>query len=138
MKKNLLFLYIILTLLFQSGLWAQNSLKSESKLYDSKIESTGSDIMPSGYQISNFPNPFNSTTAIQFKLRTDGPVTVEVFNIVGNKIKTLLQDQFYQKGSYSVWWDSKNDKGNLCPSGIYIIKLKTLEKTLSGKAMLIK
>lgn len=69
----------------------------------------------------NFPNPFNSETTIKFELPSDELVTIEIFNIAGAKIKTLVRKPFV-KGVYTIDWDGTNDSGEIVTSGSYIYK----------------
>jgi hypothetical protein len=71
----------------------------------------------------NYPNPFNPTTTIQFKIKEPGLVKLEVFNVIGQGIRTLVSGQ-YKPGSYSVVWDGKDSNGVAMPSGNYFYRLK--------------
>ncbi len=66
----------------------------------------------------NYPNPFNPTTSIEYNLSEAGIVTMEIFNVVGEKI-AVLKNQFDEAGSHNVEWNARN-----YPSGIYICKMK--------------
>ena len=72
----------------------------------------------------NYPNPFNSQTNIEFQVSTQSSVKLEIFNILGQKIKTLLNEE-KSPGYYTINWDGKNDFGNSVNSGIYFIKFST-------------
>jgi hypothetical protein len=86
---------------------------------------------------SNYPNPFNPTTNISFDLAETAPVTLEIFNIRGQKIKTLTR-KIYQPGSYSLIWNGITDTGKNCGSGVYFYKLKAGSYTKSKKMILMK
>lgn len=85
---------------------------------------------------SNYPNPFNPTTTINFSVAGNSNVTLQVFNIAGQLVKTLA-NQRYSGGSHSVVWDGTNDRGNLLSSGIYFYRLKIGEKFVQTKRMLL-
>ena len=72
----------------------------------------------------NFPNPFNPITNIRYSLFQAGNINLTIFNELGEKIKTLVNDK-QLKGKYQVQWDGKNEAGNYVASGIYICRLKT-------------
>ncbi|MCJ7553008.1 MAG: T9SS type A sorting domain-containing protein, partial [Ignavibacteriaceae bacterium] len=72
----------------------------------------------------NYPNPFNSQTNIEFQLPSHSSVKLEIFNILGQKIKTLL-DEEKSPGYYTINWNGKNDFGNSVNSGIYFIKFSS-------------
>ena len=81
----------------------------------------------------NYPNPFNPSTTIKYSLREDSKVTLEIFNIKGQKVKQLISNSAGQvsAGQHSVVWNGTDDNGKSVSSGIYFYKLKTgnFEKT---------
>jgi photosystem II stability/assembly factor-like uncharacterized protein len=82
----------------------------------------------------NFPNPFNPSTVIKFILIESTNAKLEIFDILGRKIKTLL-NSYLQKGLHSTMWDGRNDKGKLMPNGVYIYRLTT-DKLNESKKMI--
>ncbi|MBN2426605.1 MAG: T9SS type A sorting domain-containing protein [Calditrichaceae bacterium] len=72
--------------------------------------------------MQNYPNPFNPEVRINFKLPESGIVKIQVFDIQGNLIKTLINES-YTTGSYSVNWDGTNHQAQKVSSGIYICRL---------------
>jgi len=88
--------------------------------------------------ISNYPNPFNPETNIVFSLPKDGEVQLEIFNIKGQKIKTLLHDQI-EAGEHSITWNGEDAAGKKVSSGIYLYKLKVNDdKEMINKCILLK
>ena len=85
----------------------------------------------------NYPNPFNSTTTIEFKLPSNMAIDLKIYNILGQKVKTLVQ-WVEDEGTYTYIWDGKNDSGQPVASGIYILKLQTPEKSLIKKMLYLK
>ncbi len=85
----------------------------------------------------NYPNPFNPSTTINFSLEQSGNAELNIYNIKGEKIKTLL-DKSMPQGNHSVKWDGKNSAGKSVSSGIYYYKLKTETKTFVRKMILLK
>ncbi|MBN2354645.1 T9SS type A sorting domain-containing protein [candidate division KSB1 bacterium] len=80
---------------------------------------------PSVYQLEqNYPNPFNPETKIAFRIKEAGLVTLNVYNTLGQLIRTLV-DEHKRPGYYSARWNGMDSNGNMVPSGIYIYKLKT-------------
>ena len=71
----------------------------------------------------NYPNPFNATTTIQFNLPVAAYVSLTIYNIRGQQIRTLLADN-KNSGQYVQTWDGLTDNGSLAPSGIYFYKLQ--------------
>ncbi|MDZ7340454.1 MAG: T9SS type A sorting domain-containing protein [candidate division KSB1 bacterium] len=79
---------------------------------------------PSGYSLSqNYPNPFNPETAINFSLKEAGKVTLNIYNLQGQLVRTLV-DEKKLAGSYSVMWNGTADNGVRLASGIYYYTLK--------------
>lgn len=94
--------------------------------------------LPSVFDLAqNYPNPFNPTTEIAFTLSDSGPVTLEVFNIVGQKVRTLLNDRAIA-GSQSVIWDGTSDAGDDVSSGIYMYRLTVGDRTTARKMVLVR
>ncbi len=87
---------------------------------------------------NNYPNPFNRTTNIPFKLKIPGNVTLYVTDITGRKIKTLIRDEKYRSGSYTVRWNGVGDNGKEVSSGVYIVILQNGAYKQSRKMLLIK
>jgi hypothetical protein len=80
----------------------------------------------------NFPNPFNSSTAISFQIPTDSYVTLRVYDTAG-RLVTLPVSGWRQAGSHEVIWEAKN-----LPSGIYFCRLQTGEHHAVKKMLLLK
>jgi len=80
----------------------------------------------------NYPNPFNPSTNISFFLPEDRQVRLGIFNIVGQQVATLIDDNI-SAGEHSVVWNASNN-----PSGIYIVQLETGSRILTRKITLVK
>ncbi|MCB5230428.1 MAG: C25 family cysteine peptidase [Candidatus Cloacimonas sp.] len=85
----------------------------------------------------NYPNPFNPDTNIEFSIKDDDDVELEVYNIKGQRVKTLINEKL-ERGKHSVVWNGTDHYNRAVGSGIYLLRLKTNEKTLSRKMMLLK
>jgi sugar lactone lactonase YvrE len=70
----------------------------------------------------NYPNPFNPATTIEYYIPESAQVTLEIYNVLGQRVRTLVND-FQQQGRYSVVWNSRNDGGQELSSGVYFYKL---------------
>jgi len=86
---------------------------------------------------SNFPNPFNPETTISFSVKGTNPVTVEVYNTKGQKVKTLV-DETKAEGHYQAKWDGTDDNGQKVTSGVYFYRMKSGKFTSSRKMILLK
>ncbi|MDO9577109.1 MAG: T9SS type A sorting domain-containing protein [Candidatus Cloacimonadales bacterium] len=83
-------------------------------------------------QIDVFPNPFNPETTIYYQILHPGIIKLQIFNIAGQLIDTLV-DEYQNQGSHSVIWDASNQS-----SGIYFYRIKTGTQTATGKCLLLK
>lgn len=93
---------------------------------------------PVTYTLSqNYPNPFNPTTAINYTLKKEGKVTLNVYNIVGKHVATLV-DQKRSAGAYTVHWNGRNELGNKVASGVYMYKMQVGDIVKSEKMLLVK
>jgi Secretion system C-terminal sorting domain len=79
-----------------------------------------------------FPNPFAGETNIMFRLKDDGNVRIEVYDMLGRMVETLKND-YYESGYHQV----KADLGHL-PSGSYMVRLHTADKTEMTKVLVVK
>ncbi|MDP8269242.1 MAG: T9SS type A sorting domain-containing protein [Candidatus Tenebribacter davisii] len=90
------------------------------------------------FQLSNHPNPFNPSTTISFSFKEASTINLSVYNIKGQKIRTLIHNESIQ-GSHSLVWYGDNDLGKAVSSGIYYYKLNVNGKTEAvRKCLLLK
>ena len=85
----------------------------------------------------NFPNPFNPKTSIEFSILNKGNVELSVYNIRGQKVKTLVNESF-NAGTHKVIWDGRDNNDKAVSSGIYFYRLNTGGKKLTRKMVLMK
>ena len=86
----------------------------------------------------NFPNPFNPTTRISFQIDEPGFVSVEIYNARGQKVQSLMNNEYRNEGLYEVNWDAKNDHGQPVPTGIYFYKISLGTESLTQQMLFIK
>ena len=89
--------------------------------------------------ISVYPNPFNPTANIALSINENDiqqPVSVEIFNIKGQLVKTLVNNEVVQTTNFV--WNGKDNNGNSTSSGMYFVKMKTVSSEVSKKMLLIK
>lgn len=84
----------------------------------------------------NFPNPFNPKTSIGFNLPIQSNVNLIIYNIHGQKIRTILDNPILDKGRHEILWDGMDDNGYPNSSGIYFYQLRT-EKVIQTKKMIL-
>jgi hypothetical protein len=92
---------------------------------------------PWRYTLNIYPNPFNPGTTIQFFVARRSPVTLTVFDLLGRKVRALVNET-KNPGSFAVPWDGKGESGILAASGTYIIRLNVGNETKVQKALLLK
>ena len=85
----------------------------------------------------NYPNPFNPNTTINFALQQSGKIELVVYNLKGQKVKTLAEDTF-AKGEHQVIWNGIDVEGNAVSSGMYFYKLKSGSYSVAKKMLLMK
>lgn len=86
---------------------------------------------------SAYPNPFNPSTTIRYELSNSSRITLKVYNIIGETIKTLVDD-FQSPGEKSVVWDGTNDQGKSVGSGVYLYQLQAGNEIKTKKMTLLK
>ena len=87
--------------------------------------------------LGNYPNPFNPVTTLQFDLDYLSNVKVTIFNIRGNEVVTLQEGELEQ-GRHSLQWNASNASGQKVPSGLYLYRVSSDSRTLTGKMLLLK
>jgi len=88
--------------------------------------------------LSNYPNPFNPETTISFSVEENiDAATIDIFNVMGQKIRSYKIDTSDHQLSYSVVWDGTDSKGSSIASGVYFSKLKAGGKFTSTKKMIL-
>jgi hypothetical protein len=85
----------------------------------------------------NYPNPFNPVTFVNFSLAKEAAVSVDVYNIKGQKVKTLVND-IMSAGIHKIEWNGKDDSGKNVASGIYFSKMRSGRYTSTKKMILMK
>ena len=84
-----------------------------------------------------YPNPFNPTTTLKYEMGSAGPVSINVFDVSGHKIRSLYNG-IQIPGQHEVRWDAKNDNGRSMSSGVYLFKVNVNGKTHTAKTLLLK
>jgi len=89
------------------------------------------------YLWQNYPNPFNPVTEIRFTLKEDADVNIEVYNIKGQKIRTLV-NELTQAGDHFVTWEGRDDDERSVASGVYFYKMKSGKQIETRKMVLMR
>ncbi len=94
--------------------------------------------IPEKFELVNlYPNPFNPILTIQYNVDIKQDVSIDIYNILGQKVNTLLNQEM-PAGYHSITWNGKNNKGVLLGSGIYFIKIGTKNHSYVKKVSFIK
>jgi len=124
-----------------SSSWGSDT--AEKFLYTVKDAATAikaaptSQIPETAYLYQNYPNPFNPATTIAYKLNKNSFVLLEVFNILGEKVTTLVNKN-QSPGFYRVKWNAVNKNGLPLPSGVYFVKLTNSIESKTRQMVLIR
>ncbi len=119
--------------------WGYSSASGAAYFISNDETSIGKEIITNS-NISdavNHPNPFNPTTIISFSILDESNVDISIYNIKGQKVKQLVNDQL-SAGEHSVVWDGRDDNEKTVGSGLYFYKIKTKDKELTKKMLLLK
>ncbi len=89
-------------------------------------------------QLSNYPNPFNTSTHVQFLLPEPSEVSLKVYDITGKWIQTILSKQPLTGQRHTVEWNGKNSEGKTVPSGMYLFQLEVRDRQFIQKCLFVK
>jgi len=117
-------------------LYISNILLNDQAMPDIKLSGNSA----SGNQITGslvaYPNPFNAKTNITYQVTENSPVLVEIYDMFGREVKTLVSENL-DKGFYNVVWNGDSNKGSRLPQGWYIVRLKSAGSSNQIKVNLI-
>ncbi len=85
----------------------------------------------------NYPNPFNPETSINYQVKMDSDINIEVYNIKGQKVKTLV-NEYMTAGDYKITWNGTDNNNQSVSSGVYFYKMKSGKFTSTKKMVLMK
>jgi hypothetical protein len=104
---------------------------------DTDPMNTGNNLISNSIEISNYPNPFNPCTTINLDLPKPEKVKLDVFNLKGQLVKSLI-DEKLPAGNTQVQWNGMNEADQPVASGVYFYKLKTINQNRINKMLLLK
>ncbi|MBN1352356.1 T9SS type A sorting domain-containing protein [candidate division KSB1 bacterium] len=94
--------------------------------------------LPTAFYVhQSYPNPFNPSTEIEFGLKTGSHVLLQIFNVYGQEIETLI-DGYQNAGSYRIQWNATDDNGVALPSGIYFYRIRAGADVKSHRMILMR
>lgn len=109
------------------------------EVYSTGVTSNGNDkILTPQFKLSqNFPNPFNPTTTINFSLENESTISIDIYNVTGEKVKTLFNG-IEKAGSHSIEWNGADNFGNKLPTGVYFYRLNSKDFSETKKLIILK
>lgn len=115
--------------------WAGNGERLELSNFST---GKGAAVLPDQFSLSqNFPNPFNPETTIEYQVGKAGHIELAIFNVLGEKIKTLVSE-YRPQGAYVAKWSGDTDSGSRVASGVYFYRLTAADFTEVKKMTLLK
>jgi hypothetical protein len=106
--------------------------------FDVQYLSLANTTIPNQFELyQNYPNPFNPVTTLQYALPEDSPVSIMIYDIMGRKVKTLV-NKSQNAGYKSIQWNATNDRNEPVSSGLYLYTIQAEEFRQVRKMVLLK
>ena len=142
LTRNIRYITLPLVRLLRGGDAQKIVSDLESKVVElittTSVEGAHSNSLPTDFELKqNFPNPFNPNTTIQFQLPAASHMSLKIYNLDGQLIKTLISEQM-TAGNHNVNWDGTNDLGIKVGSGLYFYRIQAGRFTTARRMILIK
>ena len=132
------------TYLFGFHLWYMNPVQARELIdvimgkFPTDVADDGPSTIPTDFALGqNYPNPFNPATVIPFALPSKTHVELTVYNILGQRVATLADEEM-AAGRYRIQWNGTLDNGEPLASGIYFYRLQTDSRAVAKKMLLLK
>jgi flagellar hook assembly protein FlgD len=98
----------------------------------------GDNLLPRDTHLDqNYPNPFNPLTTVMYALKKEAKVSITIYNLLGQKVKTLMNSE-QEAGYKSIAWNGTNDDGAKVCSGVYFCRMNADEYVSTKKLLLLK
>lgn len=133
-EENTKYFYLLSDVDFEGNEFEHNDLISSVNIGNQKDFDKEFDFS----LLQNYPNPFNPTTKIVYKLLSDSKVHLTIFNLLGEKVKTLVDGSSVIAGKHTVSWNGKDEFGNSVSSGIYFYKISIGNESIVKKMLLLR
>lgn len=106
-------------------------------LQDPIVDNADELLIPAPLQLSCYPNPFRGVATLAFTLKNPAPVKLSIYNLKGQKVKSLVSEQ-KSSGKHELNWDGTDEHGKPVASGCYIVKLQSGKQSQNRKLVLIR
>lgn len=115
--------------------WVVDNLSIQPQL----VSVASNEQIPKVFSLSqNYPNPFNPGTQIDYTLPATAKVNLKIFNVRGQQVKYLVQDEEHLAGAYTVEWDGKDDFGVSVSSGVYFYRIEAGDRSPTSQELFVK
>lgn len=119
------------------GFYLDGSTSNQGSLLDQIVPNVDDYIESVSLNLISYPNPFNPETTISFSLVKPAKTKIEIFNIKGQKVTTLIDDNL-DLGKHEIVWNGKNENGKSVASGVFFYKMTSGNHSLTKKMVLTK
>ncbi len=93
--------------------------------------------MPEQFLLTqNYPNPFNPSTRIEIQVPEESRISVQIYDLLGRKINTLINNRFFEPGYHTLEWNGTNDTGKPMASGVYFLTVRSMQYNRTIKMIL--
>jgi len=93
------------------------------------ITNIDDELVPEQFTVSyNYPNPFNPVTNIEFSLANEASVKLTIYNLLGQEVRQIVNENM-SSGYYRVFWDGRNQSGQMVSTGVYLYKIMIMNRT---------
>jgi len=93
--------------------------------------------LPQAFMLNNYPNPFNGTTRIQLTVPQSGHVMMEIVNMLGQTVRTLVNDN-REAGEYNMTWNCRDNADQPVSTGVYMLRVVSQNQSLSKKILYLR
>lgn len=126
--------YVAITNISNSG----DTMTADFSVSPADVKDELAENSPTRYVLrQNYPNPFNPQTEIEYSTPKNGHIKLEIFNVLGETVQTLV-DRQQEKGTHVVTWDGTNDRGTSVSNGIYFYRLSAEDYVETNKMIFLK
>ena len=117
---------------------AEVDLSGTKTYYGPMLVEYGGRDLPLSYRLEKaYPNPFGQMTNIKYQIVKSGQVSLKIYNIAGQEVRTLA-DGIQPAGHYSLPWDGKDSQGQKAANGVYLYKMTSGDFSATGKVMILR
>jgi hypothetical protein len=115
-----------------------NAVRAKERYAAVLSTGSGAGQLPVAFELEqNYPNPFNPATTIVFDMKVDGDVALDVYNMLGQKVRRL-HSGYLPTGPHEIQWDGASGSGDRVATGVYFYRLSSADFSQTRKMVLLK